>query len=91
MPHLAEILKSQLNQSVGFPWQDLLPESRLDELLEAQEITYRKSVYTPFVTLWCLISQALDPDKSLRNAVARVIAYACAAGVELPSKDTGAW
>jgi hypothetical protein len=83
MLHLAEILKSQFNQSVGFPWQDLLPESRLHELLDAEEIIYRKSVYTPFVTLWCFISQALEPDKSLWNAFAfaRVIAYACAARV----------
>jgi hypothetical protein len=91
MPHLAEILKSQFNQSLGFPWQDLLPESRLDELLDAEGVVHRNSIYTPFVTLWCLISQALDPDKSLRNAVARVIAYACAVGVEPPSKDTGAY
>jgi hypothetical protein len=67
----------------------LLPESRFDKLLNAEEIIYRKSVYTPFVTLWCFISQALEPDKSLRNAVPRVMAYACAAGVEPPSKDTG--
>jgi Transposase DDE domain len=91
MPHLAEILKSQFNQSVGLPWQDLLPESRIVELLDAEEIIYRQSVYTPFVTLWCYIAQALDPDKSLRNAVARVIAYSCAAGVKPPSKDTGAY
>jgi hypothetical protein len=91
MPHLVEILKSQFNQSVGVPWQGLLPESRIDHLLAAEKLIYCKSVYTPFVTLWCFISQSLDPDKSFRNAVARIIAYSCAAGVEPPSKDTGAY
>jgi hypothetical protein len=33
------------------------------------------SIATPFVTLWCFISQALDPDKSLRNAVALLKIY----------------
>ena len=44
-----------------------MPESRLDELLEEEEISYRTRVYTPSVTLWAMLYQVLSPDKSLSN------------------------
>jgi hypothetical protein len=48
-------------------------------------------VYTPIVTLWALLYQVLDPDKSLSNAVKRIIVWVGAAGGECPSPDTGAY
>lgn len=91
MPNRAEILKQQFNQSIGLPWQNLLPESRIEEILVEENIQYRNCVYTPIVTLWALMSQVLDPDKSLSNAVKRIIAWMGAAGGECPSPDTGAY
>ena len=43
------------------------------------------------MTLWALVSQVLDPDKSLSNAVKRIISWLAAAGSECPSPDTGAY
>ncbi len=77
-------------QSLAVPWKDILPDSRLDEILEEENITYRSRVYTPIVTLWAMVSQVLDPDKSLRNAVKRMNTWLTAAGAECPSADTGA-
>ena len=57
MPNRAEILKQQFMQSLGLPWQELLPESRLDEILQEENVSYRNSVYTPMVTLWAMVSQ----------------------------------
>jgi Transposase DDE domain len=91
MLNRAEILKQQFNQSVGLPWQEILPESRIEEILVEENIQYRNSVYTPIVTLWALLSQVLDPDKSLSNAVKRITAWVGAAGGECPSPDTGAY
>jgi hypothetical protein len=34
MPNRAEILKQQLMQSLGLPWQELLPESKLEAILK---------------------------------------------------------
>lgn len=65
MPNRAEILKQQFMQSLGLPWQELLPESRLEEILQEEEVFYRNCVYTPIVTLWAMVSQVFDPDKSL--------------------------
>ncbi len=69
MPKPAEILKQQFQLSLGLPWSDILPESRLDELLEEEEISYRTRVYTPIVTLWAMLYQVLSPDKSLSNTL----------------------
>lgn len=91
MPNRAEILKQKFMQSLGLPWQTLLTESRLEEILKEENVFYRHSVYTPVVTLWAMVSQVLDPDKSLSNAVKRIISWLAAAGVECPSSDTGAY
>ena len=91
MPNRAEILKQQFLQSLGFPWQSILSESRLAEILEEENIRYRNSVYTPVNTLWAMISQALDPDKSLSNAVKQMITWLSPAGTTCPSADTGAY
>jgi len=91
MPNRAEILKQQFLQSLGFPWQSILSESRLAEILEEENIRYRNSVYTPVNTLWAMISQALDPDKSLSNAVKQMITWLSTAGAAGPSVDTGGY
>jgi hypothetical protein len=91
MPNRAKILKQQFQQSFGLPWQNILPESRLEEILREENITYRNTVYTPINTLWAMISQALDPDKSLSNAVKQMITWLSAVGADCPSSDTGAY
>lgn len=91
MPNRAEILKQQFNQSLGLPWQQLLPESRIEEILAEENISYYNSIYTPIVTLWAMLSQVLDPDKSLTQTVKRIITWLAAAGAKCPSPDTGAY
>jgi hypothetical protein len=51
MANRAELLKQQFLQSLALPWQDLLPSSRVEAILEAEQIAYRHSVYSPVVTL----------------------------------------
>ena len=91
MPNRAEILKQQLMQSLGLPWQELLPESKLEAILKEEHVSYRNCVYTPIVTLWAMVLQVLDPDKSLSNAVKRLNSWLAVAGVECPSTNTGAY
>ena len=87
----AEILKQQFTQSLGLPWQDILPSRRLNEILDQEQIHYRNYVYTPVVTLWAWITQVLDADKSLSNAVKRIITWVSISGAAPPSPDTGAY
>lgn len=91
MPKAAEILKQQFTQSLGLPWMDILPDSRLDEILEEEHITYRNRIYSPIVTMWAMIHQVLSADKSLRNTVKSITTWLTAAGINPPSSDTGAY
>ena len=91
MPNRASILKQQFLQSVALPWKELLPDSKVKELLALEDLRYYNSVYTPIVTLWAMVSQVLDPDKSLSQAVKRMSTWLSVAGVKPPSSDTGAY
>jgi hypothetical protein len=69
MANQSDILKQHLFSSLGQPWQDALPESRMEAILEAEGIRYRQRLYTPIVTVWGMIYQVLCPDGSLRETV----------------------
>ncbi|NJN00058.1 MAG: IS4 family transposase [Phormidesmis sp. RL_2_1] len=73
------------------PWQEILPESRLNQMIEEEGIEYRSRVYTPVVTLWAMIYQVLSADKSLRHTVKGITTWLVAAGKAPPSSDTGAY
>ncbi|QUY46096.1 IS4 family transposase (plasmid) [Acaryochloris marina S15] len=91
MSESAEILKHQFSQSLGLPWTDILPASMLTDILAEESISYRNRVYTPIVTLWAMLYQALSADKSLRNTVKCITTWLTAAGIQPPSSDTGAY
>ena len=61
------------------------------EALEAEKVKYRNRLFNPIVTLWAFLSQVLDSDKSLQNAVSRVIVWLAEAGEPIPSTDTGGY
>ena len=91
MANRAEILKQKYQNSVGLPFAEVLPESEITQLLNEQGVTYRQVLYTPMVVVWAWISQVLDEDSSLSNAVKRVITWLVVAGEEPASEDTGAY
>jgi hypothetical protein len=91
MPNRVEILKQKFVNSVGLPFRDLLPELAIISALEAKKVKYRNRLFNPIVTIWAFLSQVLDTDKSLQNAVCRVIAWLAEAGEPIPSTDTGGY
>jgi hypothetical protein len=91
MPNRAELLKQKFEASLGLPLADLLPEKLIEQVLEEQGVESRQTIYTPTVTLWAWLSQVLDPDKSMRNTVARVVSWVGGSGLKPPSSDTGAY
>lgn len=91
IPNRVQILKQRFTQSLGLPFQELLPESTIKEALVAEKIKYRRRLFDPFVTLWAFLSQVLDTDKSCHNTVSRVIAWLASENVEIPSVDTSAY
>ncbi|OUL28000.1 hypothetical protein BV378_08545 [Nostoc sp. RF31YmG] len=91
MPNRTEILKLKFTQSIGLPFQKLLPESQIEQAIKELSIKYRHRLFDPFVTLWAFLSQVLDVDKSCHNTVSRVIAWLATENVEIPSTDTSAY
>jgi hypothetical protein len=52
-------------------------------------VEFRERLYTPLLTLWTFLYQALSPDPSCRAAVARLLAFLGARGDGSASADTG--
>ena len=86
-----KILKEKLVQSLELPFQELLPESAIQQVINELKIKYRCRLFDPFVTLWAFLSQVLEADKSCHNAVSRVISYLVGESQEIPSTDTSAY
>ena len=91
MTNRAEILKQRFQTSIGLPFEQVLPEAVVQQVLQEQGVKYRRVLYTPIVVLWSWRSQVLDADKSLSHAVKRVIAWMAKVGEQVPSVDTGAY
>lgn len=91
MPNRVEILKQKFQDSLALPFATVLTEPVLQSVLAQQGVAYREVLYTPMVTLWAWLSQVLDADKSLNNAVSRVIVWLTVAGEAAPSSDTGGY
>ena len=64
MSQSAEILKHQFYKSLGLPWMDILPSSRLDEILEEEEISYRSRVYSPSLPCGQCSTKRYQPIKA---------------------------
>lgn len=91
MTNHVKILKQKFSQSLGLPFEEILPESAIKQVINELKIKYRRRLFDPIVTIWAFLSQVLDVDKSCHNTVSRVIAYLVNEGVEIPSTDTSAY
>jgi hypothetical protein len=86
-----ESLRRQFALAPGLPFGDLLSEEAVQQAFRAECGHGYDRVYTPLVTVRLLLSQALDPDPSLRQAVSRLLAERATAGRAPMSADTGAY
>ena len=81
----------QMVQAPGLPFATLLPQEQVEQVLREENISWSERLYTPLVTLWVFLSQVLDADHSMRQAVARLIAQRVHSGQQPCSADTGAY
>jgi len=72
-------------------FSDLLDAGMVNEVLEAEGVTYRERIFTPLVTLWTFLTQVLSLDHCCRKAVACLIAYRTARGQKPCSADSGSY
>jgi len=84
------LLRRQFLQDGGLPFTDVLTEDVITQAL-ATVGRWLDRVFSPVVTLWVFLGQALAADQSCRAAVARLIAHRAARGQEPCSSRTGAY
>ena len=82
-----QVLITKFTKDLGLPFQKLLPESLIEDILVKEKIKYRNRLFSPIVTLWAFLSQVLDTDKSCHNAVSRIIAWLAGEGEDIPSEE----
>ena len=87
----SQVRHAQLNLQSGLPFTDVLSSEKIISSLTDEGIEYRDRVFTPDLTLWTFLSQALGADKSLQAAVTKVIAFKVAQGEAAPSSNTAAY
>jgi hypothetical protein len=78
-------------QAAGLPFADVLSAAGLQRVLDDCRVRFRDRLFSPLVTVATSLAQALDPDHSLRQAVARLVAHRAAAGLPPCSADTRAY
>jgi hypothetical protein len=84
-------LRRQFLPGGGPPSADVLSAGLVAEVLTAIGTAWYDRIYTPLVTLWLFLGQALGPDPSCRAAVARLNADRAARGLRPCSARTGAY
>jgi hypothetical protein len=86
-----EALRRQFAQADGLPFADLLSAEQLRRVLDDCQVDFRERIFSPLVTIATFLTQVLDPDHSMRQAVARLIAYRTSLQLPACSADTRAY
>jgi hypothetical protein len=84
------LLRRQFLQDGGLPFTDVLTEELITQAL-ATAGRWLDRVFSPVVTLWVFLGQALAADQSCRAAAARLIAHRASRGQKPCSCKTGAY
>jgi hypothetical protein len=84
-------LRQQFLQDGDLPFTKVLSEDLVTRSLTAFNVFWKDRIFSPLVTLWVFLSQALSIDHSCRAAVARLIAHRVSQGQKPCSARTGAY
>ena len=75
----------------GLPFGRLLTREYVLSVLESEGHQYRQRVFCPLVTLWAWLSQSLSQDKSLNEAVSRIVAHRVSSGLPQCSASSASY
>jgi hypothetical protein len=75
----------------GLPFGRILTRDYVLSVLEDAGHKYRQGVFCPLVTLWGWLSQCLSQDKSLNEAVSRIMANRVATGLPACSASSASY
>lgn len=75
------VVRDKFAKDDALPFGRLLRRDYVLTVLEEEGHEYRSRVFCPLVTLWGWLSQSLSQDKSLNEAVSRILANRVATGL----------
>lgn len=85
------VVRDKFANDEGLPFGRLLTRERVLQALDECGHTYRQNVFCPLVTLWGWLSQCLSQDKSLNEAVTRLLANRVATGLPACSASSASY
>ncbi len=85
------LVRDKFANDDGLPFGRLLTREHVLRVLESEGHKYRQRVFCPLVTLWAWLSQSLSQDKSLNEAVSRILANRVATGLPACSASSASY
>jgi len=84
-------IREQIRHLPGVLVSEILTPAEIAEAADALDLRWRRCIFSPFVTLWMFVWQALSPGASCREAVLRLLSYRQSRGMAMISCRTGAY
>ncbi len=85
------IVRDKFARDNGLPFGRLLTREYVLGMLESEGHYYMSRVFCPLVTLWAWLSQCLSQDKSLNEAVSRIVAHRVSSGLPACSASSASY
>ena len=78
-------VEEKFSEEQGLPFSEALSEQEIREVLEKENVKFRKRVFSPVIVIWAFLSQIMDGDSSCRKTAARILAFLVAQGEKIYS------
>jgi hypothetical protein len=85
------LVRDRFARDNGLPFGRLLTRDHVLSVLDGECHDYRARVFCPLVTLWGWLSQCLSQDKSLNEAVSRILAHRVSTGLPACSASSSSY
>ena len=86
-----DVVRDTFANDSGLPFGRILTRDHVLGVLEDEGHKYRQRVFCPLVTLWAWLSQSLSQDKSLNEAVSRIVAFRVTSGLPACSASSASY
>lgn len=86
-----QVVRNKFARDNGLPFGKLLTREHVLRVLADEGHEYRNRIFCPLVTLWAWLSQCLSQDKSLNEAVSRILAHRVSTGLPACSASSAAY
>jgi hypothetical protein len=85
------VVRNKFARDDGLPFGRLLNREYVLSVLDSEGHKYRSRTFCPLVTLWGWLSQSLSQDKSLNEAVSRILAHRVSIGLPACSASSASY